>query len=352
MAVERPAKVCAGAGESASHAAHAVAGLIELAMQLAADSEAIRWCAYLTTDTFAEFIGSASSPSADQNCAGREHGAVWRVLHGFGEGAPKPGTVWSADEVAYLLASGNASALALPGGIGEQRLFFQPVRAGEEPGTLGALRRLVTHVHDLLERVPNASDNDSNSNVPAPSEDELNSAHTIVLAEQELRRRLVEEVARAERYGSTLSVLVLDVDETGTLADELEARTNGNVVSPSALHIIGEAVGRSLRQMDRVGRLGADRFAILLPETGAEESLTAGERLGRAVGLAVEAYAAETLASRGTASSAARGLDAALDSVVGSNRKSGVQELSFRWAGRAGSESGWSGCRGRSRAFI
>jgi diguanylate cyclase (GGDEF)-like protein len=272
------------AAETASHAAHVVAELLESAVQLAADSEAIRWCAYLTT-------AHPQDGATDGDGGDGRNGAVgerMRVLHGYGDGAPAPGTVWSAAEVAHPLDSGHANAFTLPSGLGGQQLLLQPVRAGEEPGALGALRRLVAHVQDLLERVPTDAATEGHDTGTAE-------AQTAVLPESDLRQRLTEEVARAQRYGGTLSVLVLDVDETGTLSRELEARTVGNEVAPEALRVIGDALGRSLRQMDRVGRLGADRFAVLLPETGAEESLTAGERLGRAVGLAVEAHAAQTM---------------------------------------------------------
>jgi diguanylate cyclase (GGDEF)-like protein len=147
-----------------------------------------------------------------------------------------------------------------------------------------ALGGLFSQVHELLAHLPGRHDEPS----PEPVSG--------LMSEAAVRARLEEEVARARRYGGTLSILLIDVDETGTPELEAAAHTSGNVVRRQVSETIGAALVRHLRQMDCSGRFGADGFLVLLPETGAEEALGAGARFGQVVGQAIE----EHVASLGT----------------------------------------------------
>lgn len=87
----------------------------------------------------------------------------------------------------------------------------------------------------------------------------------------ELARR---EVRRARRYQNPLSVLVIDLDHFKQVNDRY-----GHAAGDAALcHFV--ALARStLREVDLLGRMGGEEFAVMLPETEADRALHAAERL-------------------------------------------------------------------------
>ena len=83
------------------------------------------------------------------------------------------------------------------------------------------------------------------------------------------------EVARAERYHLPLSLLMIDVDEFKSYNDRLGYRAGDEL-----LRELARLLRRETReQVDVVARYGGDEVAIILPNTGQEGALTAGERL-------------------------------------------------------------------------
>ncbi len=93
-----------------------------------------------------------------------------------------------------------------------------------------------------------------------------NRARFLALAER--------EVARAQRYGRPLSLLVLDVDHFKRVNDGF-----GHVAGDAALHALGQALAGSVRASDLVGRLGGEEFGVVLPETDARAAGELAERL-------------------------------------------------------------------------
>ncbi len=93
---------------------------------------------------------------------------------------------------------------------------------------------------------------------------------------RELRARLDLELNRALRYGTTLSVLVLDVDGLKAINDEW-----GHLRGDAALRAVAEALTHSCRQADLPSRYGGDEFVVLAPSTTAAEALELAERLAR-----------------------------------------------------------------------
>lgn len=75
-----------------------------------------------------------------------------------------------------------------------------------------------------------------------------------------LEERVREEVNRAGRHGTTLSCLLLDIEDL----DEI-ARTQGPELAERALAYAGLALRRELRGFDRVGRPGEGELLIVLP---------------------------------------------------------------------------------------
>jgi diguanylate cyclase (GGDEF)-like protein len=80
------------------------------------------------------------------------------------------------------------------------------------------------------------------------------------LSASALRRQLEEEVNRATRHGTHLSCLLLVIDNLAELT-----RGHGSELLEHTLVYIGQALARSLRNFDRVGRPGGSELAVLLP---------------------------------------------------------------------------------------
>src|SRR4249920_4019190 len=79
--------------------------------------------------------------------------------------------------------------------------------------------------------------------------------------------RLATEVERAQRYGRPLSLACLDVDGFKDVNDQFGHQVGDRVLREVAVRLTTVA-----RAADLVARIGGDEFAILLPETTAEEA--------------------------------------------------------------------------------
>ncbi len=108
---------------------------------------------------------------------------------------------------------------------------------------------------------------------------------TGLLNHRAFHARLDEEIARAERGGRPLALLLVDLDDFRTINN-----THGHQAGDRALAAIAAALRGSLRAGDSAGRLGGDEFAALLPEADLSEALAVAERARAAVaGIALPA---------------------------------------------------------------
>ncbi len=96
------------------------------------------------------------------------------------------------------------------------------------------------------------------------------------------RRKFFEmaerEFNRAKRYKEHLSIIMLDVDEFKKFNDRL-----GHQVGDLVLKLVTAQCKSSLREVDIVGRLGGEEFAVALPGTGLEQAVQVASRLCRLV---------------------------------------------------------------------
>lgn len=93
------------------------------------------------------------------------------------------------------------------------------------------------------------------------------------------RERLAQELARAERDGSSFALFCLDLDRFKAVNDTL-----GHPVGDSLLAIVAERIKAALRTEDVVGRLSGDEFAILQIRGGsAHAASTLARRLNKAM---------------------------------------------------------------------
>ncbi len=89
-----------------------------------------------------------------------------------------------------------------------------------------------------------------------------------------LHERLGEEVIRAQRARQPMSVLMLDLDDFKLVND-----TFGHLFGDRVLTWTAELIRSTLRGSDIPARYGGDEFAIILPETDAEEAGSAAQRI-------------------------------------------------------------------------
>ncbi|MFL5671580.1 MAG: EAL domain-containing protein [Chloroflexota bacterium] len=88
------------------------------------------------------------------------------------------------------------------------------------------------------------------------------------------QEELVRQLDQAERTGSALALLLIDVDDLKRVNDE-----RGHASGDRLLVAFGEVARASLRRNDRAFRVGGDEFAILLPGSDLDSGLTIARRL-------------------------------------------------------------------------
>ncbi len=88
----------------------------------------------------------------------------------------------------------------------------------------------------------------------------------------------VQELTRSNRYGSKLSLLMLDIDNFKKINDA-HGHKSGDIV----LQKLTELCRNTLREADIIGRLGGEEFAILLPETDENHAYDVAEKLRTAI---------------------------------------------------------------------
>jgi diguanylate cyclase (GGDEF)-like protein len=117
-----------------------------------------------------------------------------------------------------------------------------------------------------------------------------------------MRRRLSEEIARARRSGTSLSCLMIDLDDFKLVNDR-----HGHQVGDALLREVAHALMGEFRAFDRVARYGGDEFVVILPQADIDSAAAAAARaLGRMKAVVVPAGAA------GASSGASRGVSASL----------------------------------------
>jgi diguanylate cyclase (GGDEF)-like protein len=86
--------------------------------------------------------------------------------------------------------------------------------------------------------------------------------------------RVRDEEARLARYRRPVSVVLVELDGLGRLAERLGPDAAERIVPP-----VGQTLVRQARAADHVARIGTSRFAILLPETDEIQAINYVERV-------------------------------------------------------------------------
>ncbi|QOC23683.1 diguanylate cyclase [Wenzhouxiangella sp. AB-CW3] len=91
--------------------------------------------------------------------------------------------------------------------------------------------------------------------------------------------KLEQEVRRANRYGSPIALIMLDIDDFKVVNDN-----HGHLSGDRVLKELARLATEMTRDTDLVGRWGGEEFIIILPETSAEQAAEIGERIREAFG--------------------------------------------------------------------
>jgi diguanylate cyclase (GGDEF)-like protein len=87
-------------------------------------------------------------------------------------------------------------------------------------------------------------------------------------------RRLKDEISRSQRYGASLALAIIDLDEFKAIND-----IHGHATGDAILRCYAIDVLTVLRHHDLVARYGGEEFAILMPNTTREGAVAAIEKV-------------------------------------------------------------------------
>ncbi len=97
---------------------------------------------------------------------------------------------------------------------------------------------------------------------------------------REFQDSLEREYFRAGRYGTPLSLLMIDVDYFKQFNDQF-----GHPAGDVVLTQVASIVTRESRSESVVARYGGEEFAVILPTCGSDEAVAVAERVRRAIEL-------------------------------------------------------------------
>ncbi len=89
---------------------------------------------------------------------------------------------------------------------------------------------------------------------------------------------ITHEIDRAKRHGHSFCITQIDLDDFKNIND-----TFGHPIGDLVLKELASVIHREVRRTDVVARVGADEFAVLLPETDLDEGHRVAEKLRRAI---------------------------------------------------------------------
>lgn len=108
---------------------------------------------------------------------------------------------------------------------------------------------------------------------------------TLLDNHRKFRAVLRQEIDRAERSGTPLSLIMGDIDHFKAVND-----TFGHLAGDHALSSVATWIREHLRDGDHAARYGGEEFAVILPRAGMESALMVAERLRKGIASSALAY--------------------------------------------------------------
>jgi len=91
-------------------------------------------------------------------------------------------------------------------------------------------------------------------------------------------QQMQREMERFRRYGTPLSLAMIDLDDFKKVNDRF-----GHLAGDKVLGAVSEILKSSLRKTDIISRWGGEEFAVILSGTGPAEALEVAERLRKKI---------------------------------------------------------------------
>ncbi len=101
---------------------------------------------------------------------------------------------------------------------------------------------------------------------------------TNVANRRHLFQKLEMESSRAQRFGTELSLLMIDIDHFKLYNDR-----HGHLAGDDVLRAVGGVLMRNVRRIDTVARYGGEEFVVILPQIRRHEAVLVGEKLRRTI---------------------------------------------------------------------
>jgi diguanylate cyclase (GGDEF)-like protein len=105
-----------------------------------------------------------------------------------------------------------------------------------------------------------------------------------------LEQGLLEDIKRSVRFGTALSVMMIDIDLFKSIND-----TYGHLCGDRIICQVAALIKETVRQVDIVGRYGGEEFCCVLPETSAVNAGVIAERLRETIEKATLGFEGQAL---------------------------------------------------------
>lgn len=186
------------------------------------------------------------------------------------------------ESITRILAAGVQTPIVVMTGLDNDQLSIEAVRKGaqdylvkgETPPKM--LVRIIQHAidrHQIRKKLSVVTGKLRQVNAQLEKYAVLDPL-TDVYNRRGLQQILTREIHSAERKGTSLVGVVIDIDDLKRVNDTL-----GHPCGDIVIKEVAKKIKDSIRISDYVGRIGGDEFVLLLPETSLEEAVKLAERL-------------------------------------------------------------------------
>lgn len=139
-------------------------------------------------------------------------------------------------------------------------------------GHNGKVSHVIEYIRDITGR--KKADDESMQLIKKLEHMSRTDSLTGLLNRRAIINELSNEVERARRYGSELSMLLCDIDRFKDTNDAY-----GHEAGDQALLVVSETLSDLARKNDMIGRYGGDEFMLVLPDTGVDGAVEFARRI-------------------------------------------------------------------------